>query len=61
MQQATKIKILTKVTIAAVVVAVMSVAFGIGQYREKNMMAYAQANNCEWVFSSYIDRDPICK
>lgn len=49
------------ITIAAIIIAILGVAYGIGQHREARMAAYAAEHNCEWHYSYYINEQPICK
>lgn len=49
------------ITLVAILIALLSIAYGIGQHREARMTAYAAENNCEWHYSWYINEEPICK
>jgi hypothetical protein len=60
MSEGSKTKIYQRVAIAAVIVAVFALAFGLGQHRSAQMSEYAKVNDCEWVGYT-IDRDPVCK
>ncbi len=49
------------VAISLIVLALFTGAYAIGEYRARRMDAYADANNCEWYYSWYINEEPICK
>jgi len=50
-----------KITIAAIIIALISIAYGIEQHREARMAAYAAEHNCEWHYGYYLNEEPICK
>lgn len=46
----------------AAIVAVLALgANAYAQHKADRMNAYAEANNCTWHYSWYINEEPICK
>lgn len=46
---------------AAIVAGLVLGANAYAQHRADRMNAYAEANNCTWHYSWYINEEPICK
>lgn len=52
------------IAVVAIIIALVAVAFAIGQYRTARMVAYAAENGCTWQYNgtAYGDnRDYTCK
>lgn len=47
-----------KLAIAGAIILALAGAVAVGNYRAKNLKAYAERNNCTWTY--YYD-EPICK
>lgn len=58
-------KIKTNITLVAVVIAMLAVAFAFGEKCDADMRVYAAKHNCTWTYPGTLygdDRDnPICK
>lgn len=64
MHQSTKTNTQTKITIAAVVVALFAIAYAIGEHRTASMAVYAAKNNCTWSYNGTMygnNNDYTCK
>lgn len=48
--------------IAAAAIGLLALgANAYAQHRADRMTAYAEANNCTWHYSWYINEEPVCK
>lgn len=48
--------------IAAAAIGLLALgANAYAQHRADRMTAYAEANNCTWQYSWYINEEPVCK
>ena len=55
-------KIIKSWLVFAAIVAVLALgANAYAQHKADRMNAYAEANNCTWHYSWYINEEPVCK
>jgi hypothetical protein len=55
-------KIIKNCLIIAAALSVLAIcADAYSQHQADRMNAYAEANNCTWHYSWYVNEEPVCK